>query len=727
MKRFIFPLLVMSALNTAATGDAAAQSPPASQTALPHPPLTPVQPVVETLHGVSITDEYRWLEDGESGETQAWTVAQNKFTRSYLDAVPNRAEMRSKLETLIQAGSVALNKVIGNRVFFTRREGSQNQGVVYFRDGNGEAKVALNPNEFSADGTVALDWMYPSKDGKLLAYGASKNGDEISTLRVRDIATGKDLPDAIPYTRAASVAWLKDNSGFYYSRFPKPGSVAAGDEKYYKRIYFHALGANPDTDALVFGDGIAKEDWLSVDLSSDERYLVVSAFQGWSKSELYVKDLQAKPSAFVPVIKGIEAGFFGTVYNGTLYLKTNYKAARGRIIAIDLSGEFKNIGEANWREAVSEQPAALNGFSIFSGKIVADYLEDASSRLRVLSLQGKLEKEITLPTLGTVSNIEGDENPLPSSNASSSANYFVYGFSSYFTPTALYRYEFLTGNSIVIETVKTPVDATLYETKQVFYPSKDGTKIPMFLVSRKGIVKNGDNPVLLYGYGGFNNSLTPAFSAAIPVWLDAGGVYAIANLRGGGEYGEAWHRAGMLEQKQNTFDDFIAAAEYLVREKITRVEKLAIQGGSNGGLLVGAAVTQRPDLFRAAVCGVPLLDMVRYHRFQIARLWIPEYGSSENKEQFEFIYKYSPYHRVQRSAYPATLFTTAESDTRVDPLHARKMAALMQAKNISKYPVLIRIESKAGHGAGKPVTKIIDEILDRFSFLMRELGMTKSL
>jgi prolyl oligopeptidase len=688
----------------------------------PDVPKTDTKPVTDTLHGKSITDPYRWLEDGNSPETKAWTAEQNAYTAAYLKKFPQREALKAKLETLLSQGSVSAGGVFGNRIFFSRRDGKQNQPIVYYRDEMSNAKThasktALDPNTLSTDGTVALDWYYPSHDGSLIAYGTSPNGNEISTLRIRDLETGKDLSDEIPYTRAASVAWLKDKSGFYYSHLPKPETVAKGDEGYYRKIYFHKIGTDPAKDELVFKKELPKEYWQSVQLSENERYLIVSVGETFSRTAIYVKDLKAKTSDFVLLTHNKDASFHGDVVGNTLYLQTSYNASRNRIIAIDLTTDLKKPDEKNWKTIVPEQDATLEGFNIIDGKLVVNFLQDASTRLKIFSLDGKFEKDIPLPTLGTASGVAGEQ----------SGTMGLFSFSSYFFPPIIYKVDMKSGTLEVFEQITPTFDLTAYETKQFFYVSKDGMKIPMFIVSKKGVKQDGTNPTWLYGYGGFEVSLTPSFNSLLPVWLDAGGVYVVANLRGGGEYGDAWHKAGMLEKKQNVFDDMIAAAEYLVNEKYTSPQKLVTSGGSNGGLLMGAMLVQRPDLFKAIVCEVPLLDMIRYHKFLIARLWIPEYGSADDEKQFEFISKYSPYHNVKDVAYPATLFMTAESDTRVDPLHARKMAALVQAKTKSQNPILVRIESNAGHGAGKPVSKIAEAATDRFSFLMMQLGIEPKL
>lgn len=673
-------------------------------------PKTRTEGIVDVLHGTSVPDPYRWLEDDQSPEVQKWADDQHGRTRKYLDERPGHGAVRGRLTELASIGRLMAPRITGRRVFYLRREGEQNHALLLMRDGfKASPKVVIDPNRLSRDGTTALDWWHPSRDGSLLAYGLSQSGSEISTLHVRTIDSGKDLPDVIPYTRACDVAWLKDNSGFYYTRYPEPGSVPKGEEAYHRRVYFHKLGVDPRNDPLLFGEGRDKEDWPSVSLSPDDRYLVVSVFQGWSKSELYVQDRE-KPGPWIPLVEGRDALFIGTAFQDRFYVLTNDGASRYRIMAADAAKPERE----HWQELVPEGEATLESFEIVSGKLVLRELHQASTQLRVLSLDGCFEQDIPLPALGSVSVVSGDPE----------GEDLAFDFQSFFIVPTLYRMSLRENNLEAFETLKETFDWSEMEVRQVWYSSKDGTRISMFLVHRKDLRRNGGNPVLLNGYGGFSINQTPWFSAGIYLWIERGGVYALPNLRGGGEYGESWHRAGMLDKKQNVFDDFIAAAEWLIREGYTNSRKLAMSGGSNGGLLVGAAVTQRPDLFQAMICSVPLLDMVRYHKFLIARLWIPEYGSPDEPDAFHWLYAYSPYHRLRDGVpYPATLFMTADTDTRVAPLHARKMAARLQAVTSSDRPVLLRVEKKAGHGAGKPLSKVIEEMADQYAFLFWQLGM----
>ncbi|MGA2102725.1 MAG: prolyl oligopeptidase family serine peptidase, partial [Candidatus Sulfotelmatobacter sp.] len=599
--------------------------------------------------------------------------------------------------------------------FYTKREGMQNQPVLYARDGlDGADRALVDANQLAADGTIALDWFQPSDNGKYVAYGISQSGSEMSTLHVIETKTGTILPDTIERTRAASIAWLHDNSGFYYTRYPKPGDVPPGQEMYNRHVFFHLLGSPVDTDDPIFGEGRDPEDWPSVSLSNDGRWLLITVSQGWTKSELYLQDLKSeKPSSRLTT--GKDFLYNADVYNGKVYITTNEDAPRYRVFVTDAG----NFDREAWKEIIPQSDAVLQGAAVFGGKLFAQYEQNASSQLKIFDLDGKKLSDLALPTIGTVFATGGKWNH----------DEMFYGFQSFTFAPSIYRYDLKDGSTSLWTKVEAPsIDPSAYEVAQEWFKSKDGTRVPMFVVHKKGLQKSGKNPALLTAYGGFNVSLTPSFSRTAYLWMEHGGVFAVANLRGGAEFGEDWHRAGMLDKKQNVFDDMIAAAEHLISEKYTDKNHLAIQGGSNGGLLMGAMITQRPDLFRAVVCQVPLLDMLHYQDFQIAKLWIPEYGSSENPEQFKWLYAYSPYHHVKAGAeYPAILFMTADSDTRVDPMHAKKMAALMQAEarngSSKTRPILLRIESKAGHGAGKPVTKQIEEFTDVYSFLFWQLGV----
>ena len=591
--------------------------------------------------GVKIVDNYRWLEDGNSPDTQKWVAEEMAYTESVLDPLPGRDAIHKRLTELLSIGSITQPEIGGKYYFYTRREGMQNQPVLYVREGvEGKDRVLLDPNQLAADGTIALDWYHASENGKYLAYGTSPSGSEMSTLHILETKTGKLLPDTIERTRACSIAWMHDNSGFFYTRYPKKGDVPEGQEMYNRHVFYHDLGTDPETDTPIFGEGRDPEDWPSVSLDNDGRLLLISVSQGWTKTELFLMDLKAGTPP-TRITTGKNFLYSGSVYNGRLYIVTNEDAPRYRMFM----AEAGNYERDDWTEIIPQTEAVLQGAALWGGKIFAQYEQNASSQLRLFDLQGKVISDIHLPALGTVFGSEGKWNH----------DEIFYGFVSFTVPPTVYRYDLKTGSASVWAKVDAPsIDPSAYEVQQEWYHSKDGTKVPMFVVYKKGLKKDGHNPTLLTGYGGFNISMLPSFSRTAYLWMEHGGIYAVANLRGGAEFGEDWHRAGMLDKKQNVFDDMIAGAEHLIAEKYTDKDHLAIQGGSNGGLLMGAMITQRPDLFRAVVCQVPLLDMLRYQYFQIAKLWIPEYGSSDNAEQFKWLYAYSPYHHVKAGTeYPA--------------------------------------------------------------------------
>ena len=677
---------------------------------MPNYPPTRTTDAVESLHGETIPDPYRWLEDGESPDTRAWTEAQNALTRSYLDAVPGRARLRARLDQLLAIGAIGVPTPARGRYFYQRRDGRQNQPVLYLREGvHGEDRAVVDPNALDPGGTVALDWYYPSDDGRLLAYGLSENGSEQSVLHVLDVDSGVARPDRIPHTRAADLAWLPDATGFYYTRYPAPGDAPEGEEHYHRAVHFHRLGSDPAGDPVVFKPA-EKEHWPGVGISPDGRWLVIGVARTFDQTDLYLQDRRSGAPP-VAVAKDLPASFEGEVAHGRLFMRTNLEAPTYRLYAVDPERPARE----HWREIVPPRAdAVLEGVRISARHLALSYLERASSRLRLADHGGGGLREVALPTIGSLfgAGAEWDGNEL------------FYGFSSYTVPPGVHRVDLETGAADLWRGVEADVDPRRYEVGQVSFRSRDGTEVSMFLVHLAGLRRDGTNPVYLTGYGGFNISMTPAFSRSLLLWLQSGGVVAIPNIRGGGEYGERWHQEGMLGQKQNSFDDFIAAAEWLIAQGYTTPARLAAAGGSNGGLLMGAVLTQRPELFRAVVVQVPLLDMLRYHRFLIARLWIPEYGSAEDPAQFPWLRAYSPYHHVRDGvAYPAVLLATAESDTRVDPMHARKMAARLQAATSSSRPVLLRLESRAGHGAGKPLSKVLEELTDTWAFVFSELGV----
>jgi prolyl oligopeptidase len=726
--RFLVALSLYSLLVAAAAvyaGDSQSADTPAAAPGAP--PKAQAKPIVDIYHGTKVIDNYRWLEDGNLPETQKWVADEMAYTRALLDPLPGRDAIHKRLTELLSIGSITAPMIAGKHYFYTKREGLQNQPVLYIRDGlNGTDRTLVDANQLAADGTIALDWFQPSDNGRYVAYGTSQSGSEMSTLHIAETKSGTILSDTIERTRAASIAWLHDNSGFYYTRYPKKGDVPAGQEMYNRHVFFHELGTDPETDDLIFGEGRDPEDWPSVFLSNDGRWLLIHVSQGWTKSELFVMDTQGKnPPSRLTTGKNFNYG--AEVYEGKVYITTNEDAPRYRVFVTDAG----NFDRDAWKEIIPQSDAVLQNVSVYGGKLFAQYEQNATSQLKLFDLDGKTISDVPLPAIGTVFGTGGKWN----------RNEMFYGFHSFTVPPSIYRISIdaqgknapasggLPGGMSLWSKVDAPsIDPSAYEVAQEWYKSKDGTRVPMFIVHKKGLEKNGKNPALLTAYGGFNISLTPSFSRTAYLWMEHGGIFAVANLRGGAEFGEDWHRAGMLDKKQNVFDDMIAAAEHLISEKYTDKNHLAIQGGSNGGLLMGAMMTQRPDLFRAIVCQVPLLDMLRYQNFQIAKLWIPEYGSADNAEQFKWLYAYSPYQHVKAGVeYPAILFMTGDFDTRVDPMHAKKMAALMQAEaknGASKTrPILLRIESKAGHGAGKPVTKQIEEFTDVYLFLFWQLGM----
>ena len=710
LRLFLALLFSFAVVVTVLADNAAVSTQPSSS----GPPVAAQKPVEDEIQGHKITDPYRWLEDAGGADTQKWVHDEVAYTRSILDPLPGRDQLHKRLSELLTIGTVSAPQLGGEYYFYTKREGSQNQPVLFVREGlNGKDRALVDVNALAADGTVALDWWTPSEDGKYVAYGTSPSGSEMSTLHVIETATGKMLPDEIERTRAASIAWKLDDSGFYYTRYPKKGEVAEGQEVYNRHVFHHTLGSDSAKDPLIFGEGRDPQDWLDATLSNDDRWLLIAVSQGWTKTELYLQDLKAG-SAPLRITEGKNFLYGGEIDNGKIFITTNEDAPRYRAFVVNASSPER----ANWKEIVPQSNAVLQNVGMVNGLLLASYEKNASSQLRLLDTDGKQLGDIRLPAIGTVFGLGGKWNRKEAFLA----------FHSFTIPDSVFQINLADRSTSLWAKVDAPgIDSERYEVKQVWFNSKDGTWVPMFVFHKKGLELNGKNPTMLTGYGGFNTSMTPAFVPARYLWLEHGGVYAVANLRGGAEFGEDWHRAGMLDKKQNVFDDFIAAAEFLISQKYTDKDHLGIIGGSNGGLLMGAALTQRPDLYRAVVCQVPLLDMLRYQNFQIAKLWVPEYGSSEDSKQFEWLYAYSPYHHVkQGTEYPAILFMSADTDTRVDPMHAKKMSALMQAEAANgrsrEHPILLRIDTKAGHGAGKPIAKQVEDLTDIYSFLFWQLG-----
>jgi prolyl oligopeptidase len=689
------------------------------------PPETRREEVREVLHGVEVVDPYRWLEDGQSPETRAWIEAQNAYTRSLLDALPGREALRRRVAQFLRVDTVGIPVVRGGRYFFLKRRADQDQPVLYMREGpTGPDRVLIDPHEMDPQHLTSVSLLEVSEDGRLLAYGIRHGGEDEVIVRWRDVDTGRDLSDELPKGRYFGIALLPDRSGFYYAKHTPEGP----------RVYYHAVGSAPSSDVEVFGRDYGPDKIIGVDLSHDGRYLLLTVFYGAGaqRTELYYAELASgtgartswegesrpspptgpvAPEAIRPLVRDVPARFVGEVGGSTLFVWTNWKAPRGRILAVDLTDPGP---PDTWREVIPERDGVLTGFTLAGGRLLVQYLENVVARVRVFEPDGRIVREIAFPTLGTITGLQGRWDRREA--------FFV--FTSFLIPPRIYRYDVATGRQTLWAAVRVPIRADRYVVRQVWYTSKDGTRVPMFLVHSRDLRRNGQNPTLLTGYGGFNVSLTPAYSAMAALWVRTGGVFALANLRGGGEFGEAWHEAGMRDKKQNVFDDFIAAAEWLIREGYTRPERLAITGRSNGGLLVGAALTQRPDLFRAVVCGYPLLDMVRYHRFLVARYWVSEYGSSDDPEQFKYLLAYSPYHNVKPGThYPAVLFVTGDADTRVDPLHARKMTALLQWANASDRPILLRYDTKAGHVGALPVRQQIEDLTDELLFLLWQLDV----
>jgi prolyl oligopeptidase len=666
-------------------------------------PAARVDDVVDDYHGHKVADPYRWLEDPDSDETRAWVEAENELTFGFLGGIPERAAIKDRLTALWNYERYGLPERHGGRYFFQKNDGLQNQPVLYVAESLDDAapRVLLDPNTLAADGTVALGFTSISDDGKHLAYGVATGGSDWNEIHVRDVATGKDLPDKLSWVKWSSASWTKDGTGFYYSRYDEP---KAGQEleqaNYFHKLYFHKLGDPQDEDALVYQRDDEKEWGFSGGVSDDGRYLIITVHKGTDhKYQVFYKDLHDKHAQVVELLAGFEHEYLFVGNQGTkFFFKTDLDAPRRRVVAIDVTRPER----AAWTEIIAQQAETLEGVTMLKGVLVANYLEDAHSLVRVHDLAGRPLREIELPGLGTASGFRGRDTDTET----------FYAFTSFTTPARIYRWDVQTGASTLWRAPTVDVASDAYAVEQVFYASKDGTRVPMFLVHKKDVKLDGQNPTILYGYGGFNIPMVPAFSASVIVWLEMGGVYAIANLRGGGEYGEEWHQAGTKAKKQNVFDDFIAAAEWLQANRWTSRDKLAISGGSNGGLLVGACMTQRPELFGAVLPAVGVMDMLRFHKFTIGWAWIDDYGSSDDPEAFQWLAAYSPYHNLKDgTSYPATLITTADHDDRVVPAQG------------GDAPVLIRVDIKAGHGAGKPTSKLIDTQADVYAFLVKVLGM----
>ncbi|MCP2727014.1 prolyl oligopeptidase family serine peptidase [Limnofasciculus baicalensis] len=667
---------------------------------------------IDEYHGIKVADPYRWLEDPDSEETQSWVEAQNNITFSYLNQISQREEIKGRISKLWNYEKYSTPFKEGNRYFYFKNDGLQNQSVLYTLNSlDGEPRVLIDPNTLSEDGTIALSGLAISHDGNLMAYGLSTSGSDWTEWKVRDIETGEDLSDLIQWVKFSGASWTHDGQGFFYSRYDEPNVTSQlEDINYYQKLYYHKLGTPQGDDILIYHRPDQKEWMFGGGVTEDGRYLIISVNESTDpKNLVFYQDLQTPDSPVVELISEFEANYSFIDNDGSIFwFRTDLDAPRGRVIAIDINNPAKEY----WQEIIPQTSETLEAVGLLNNQFVVDYLKDARSSIKIFNLDGSFVREVELPGIGSAGGFGGKRYDTET----------FYVFTSFTTPSTIYRYNMVSGESTLFRQPQVDFNPELYETKQIFYSSKDGTQVPMFITHKKGLVLDGNNPTCLYGYGGFGASLTPNFSISNLVWMEMGGVYAVPNLRGGGEYGEEWHQGGTKLNKQNVFDDFIAAAEWLIENKYTRTEKLAISGGSNGGLLVGAAMTQRPDLFGAALPAVGVMDMLRFHKFTIGWAWCSDYGSAENPEEFQALYAYSPLHNLKSGTpYPATMITTADHDDRVVPAHSFKFAATLQEAHVGEKPVLIRIETKAGHGAGKPTTKVIEEIADKWGFLVRAL------
>jgi len=700
MKRVIIPFLALSFMMSC------------SEKPMQYPP-TKKGDVKETYFGTEVEDPYRWLEDDNSAETAEWVKTENKLTFGYLEKLPYRDQIKTRLTELWDYPKYGTPFKEAGQFFFFKNNGLQNQSVLYTTaDLAAEPKVLLDPNTLTTDGTAALTNTEISNDGKYLIYQVAKSGSDWNEIFVKNIETGEMMPDHILWVKFSGVSWYND--GFFYSAYDKPEAgreLSKANE--FQKVYFHKLGTDQSADQLIVNDPKNPKHMFGAGMTEDKRFLLVSKSIGTHGNALDFKDLSKKNSTFINLMDSYEFEFNPVDNIGdNLYVRTNYKAPKYRLIKIDTN----KPEEKNWVDVIPEKKDVMESVSMIAGKLVVNYMTDAHSKTELYSYDGVLDHEIQLPGIGTVSGFSGKKNDTMA----------FYSYTSFNTPGGVYKYDFTTNQSSLHFRPEVKFNPEDFEVNQVFYASKDGTKIPMFIVHKKGLELNGKNPTLLYAYGGFNISLTPSFSAARIAFIEKGGVLAVANLRGGGEYGEEWHLSGTKLKKQNVFDDFIAAAEYLINQKYTSSEKLAIQGGSNGGLLIGAVTNQRPELFKVALPQVGVMDMLRFHKFTIGWAWAGDYGTSEdNAEMFNYLYGYSPYHTIKKGvAYPAILATTADHDDRVVPAHTFKyMARLQEYGAGNKLPLLIRIDSKAGHGAGKPTAKVIEEYTDVWSFVFYHLGI----
>ena len=672
---------------------------------------------VDEYHGTKISDPYRWLEDPDSEATKAWVESQNQVTFAYLNEISVRDQIKQRLTQLWDYEKYSIPFKQGQRYFYFKNDGLQNQSVLYTLNSlDAEPRILLDPNKLSEDGTVALSGIAISEDGNLMAYGLSSSGSDWQEWKVRDVETGEDLSDHLKWIKFSGAAWTHDNQGFFYSRYDEPQeNTKFEDVNYFQKLYYHRLGTPQSEDILIYHRPDQKEWGFSGGVTEDGKFLIISVWQGTDpKNLIFYQDLTVPNSEVIELISEFEASYSFIDNDGSIFwFRTDLDAPRGRAIAIDIH----NPSRANWQEVIPQSDEVLESIGLLNNQFVADYLKDARTQIKIFDLNGAFVREVELPGIGSAGGFGGKRYDTET----------FYSFTSFTMPNTIYRYDMVSGKSSLFRQPNVDFNPENYETKQIFYSSKDGTKVPMFITHKKGLQLDGNNPTYLYGYGGFSVPLTPSFSVSQLVWMELGGVLAISNLRGGGEYGEDWHQAGTKLNKQNVFDDFISAAEWLISHNYTSASKLAISGGSNGGLLVGACMTQRPDLFAAALPAVGVMDMLRFHKFTIGWAWCSEYGSPENAEEFQALYAYSPLHNLKSdTAYPATMITTADHDDRVVPAHSFKFAAALQAAHAGANPVLIRIETKAGHGAGKPTAKIIEEAADKWAFLVRVLDIAVS-
>ena len=676
-------------------------------------PSTRKADVKDDYHGTSIADPYRWLEDDNSEETHNWVLAQNQVTNSYLSAIPFRNAVKERLAVLWNYPKIGSPRKEGDFYYFFKNDGLQNQSILYKQKGlNGVPEIFIDPNGFSSDGTIALGGQSFSKNARYMTYLIARSGSDWQEAIIRDLSTGQNIDDTIKWIKFSGISWLGDE-GFYYSRYPVPdASTKLSKQNQFHKVYFHRIGTKQTEDQLIYEDNTHPLRNVGGSVTDDGRFLIISQTEGTSGNELWVKNLASKQAEFSKLIDGFstDPDVIDNV-GDLLLLKTNQDAPNFKIVLVDPA----NPAKENWKTIIAEKTDVLQSVGTGGGYLFCSYLKDASTRVYQYTFDGKLVREIKLRGIGTVSGFDGKKEDKA----------LFYTFTSYTYPPTIFTYNIETGESVLFRKTETAFQSEAYETQQVFFTSKDGTRVPMFITGKKGFKLDGNNPVLLYGYGGFNISQTPGFSISNAYWMEQGGLYVVVNLRGGSEYGESWHKAGMLDKKQNVFDDFIGAAEFLIKNKYTRKELLAIRGGSNGGLLVGACMTQRPDLFQVALPAVGVMDMLRYHLFTIGWAWAVEYGRSDNPDQFKYLLNYSPLHNLKDGvSYPATMVTTADHDDRVVPAHSFKFAARLQESHRGNTPALIRIETKAGHGAGKPTAKQIEEAADIWSFVLFNMGRT---